>query len=476
MESGNNSFSVNESHTISANSGGSRSTITTDHSFGYTTSGGNSFAAESSSVRTTEGRSYYSAPTTDYSSSRTETSAVYGYGDLTVETASGSSTYKTDGIRVDTTQNELVAQTDSAYLEVQEQSVEVAKSNQLPEVLQNADFKVEELVLAKDEVSTSASVSAWGNENMSALNAEAHASAGTSIGTEGFKAHADAGASVSAFQANGSVTYGGVTAEGKVTVLGAEAHANAGVKVGADGVEASVKVGASVTVAEASGKVKVGDGNLGLQLGADGKVLSASAEAGAKIGYSKNEKTGEYELNAYVSLEVNAVVAEGNVSANFSVAGVDLGVKAGVYIGVGARVNIGIQDGKFVFDISAALGIGFNLKFSIGFNDKFLKNIRDIMAAPGVRYVRENPSFRVDTGKLRGYADRIGIVTHRLNALNDDLRDLYWQVGLLDVIDIVAARLLTGGNASLSPIKRYLNDTADRFDRAERKAREIMGG
>lgn len=94
----------------------------------------------------------------------------------------------------------------------------------------------------------------------------------------------------------------------------------------------------------------------------------------------------------------------------------------------------------------------------------------------GVRYTNANPYFRVDTDKLRGYASRINAVNNRLRTLDSGLRGLYWQVGLLDIWDILCANLLTGGSPTLNKVKTYLNNTADRMEIAENKARGYMGG
>lgn len=347
------------------------------------------------------------------------------------------------------------------------------------------DAKVE-FVLA--ETGKSNSVSVWKSENTvvtdngsrssssSALNASAGTSAKISVEDGNLNATAGANASVSAFNANGSVQHGSFNAKGEVTALKAEATAEVGFKAGKDGVEASAKVGASATVAEASGSASIGNGNLGLELGAEGRVLSASAEAEAKIGYAKNEKTGEYELNAFLSAEANAVLAEGNVHGQVSLGGVDVTAKAGVYVGVGGKVEIGIKDGEFVFDISAALGIGFNLKFTIGFNDEFLKNITYLYNAPGRNYAANNPHIKADTTKLREFATRLESVNKRLSTLGGNLGNVFWEVKAKDMWKFISINAVTGGSPTLNKVISYLNEAADFLEAAENKARENMGG
>jgi len=414
LEAQKNSITVTDSYSVSANTGKSASTLTINDAVNYTTSEGGIKITETSSIKATEGKS----------------------------------TLATD-------------------------------------ILKKADF---ELVLAETGKSTSVGTSVWktgdvkeyengkSTYSVSALNAQAGASSKATIGSEGVTAKVTAGASVSVFEASGSVEYGALKAKGEVSVLKAEANASAGFKAGPDGVELSAKVGASVTVAEMSGSIKAGDGNLGIGLGADAKFLSASADAGVKVGYAKNEKTGEYELNAFFSAEANAVLAEGSVSADFSLAGVDFGAKAGVYIGAGARVKIGVTDGKFVFDISAALGIGFSLKFTIGFNNEFLKNIKSILSYPGNHCANNNPHIKADPAKLREYASRLNAVNSRLSRLDTSLRFAFREVSPWDMLKFAWINLLTSGSPTLRQVISYLENTASRFEAADKTAGSNMGG
>ena len=106
----------------------------------------------------------------------------------------------------------------------------------------------------------------------------------------------------------------------------------------------------------------------------------------------------------------------------------------------------------------------------------FAKWVQDLWNRAGRAYAAANPYFKVDTGKLRNYATRINNVNNRLRNLDVNMRGLYWQIGLLDLWDILAANLLTSGSPTLNQIKAYLNDAADRLETAENKARGYVGG
>ena len=94
----------------------------------------------------------------------------------------------------------------------------------------------------------------------------------------------------------------------------------------------------------------------------------------------------------------------------------------------------------------------------------------------GVKYVANNPYFKADTSKLRNYAARIDRVNSRLRSLDGAMRTLYKKVGFLDLLDILHANLVTSGSPTLTQVKKYLNNTADRIDDAERKAKSYVGG
>lgn len=94
----------------------------------------------------------------------------------------------------------------------------------------------------------------------------------------------------------------------------------------------------------------------------------------------------------------------------------------------------------------------------------------------GAKYANSNPYIKADPDKLRSYAERVQRVNRRLMALDSDLDGLYWQVGLLDILDILTANLVAGGSPTLLLVAAYLSGAADRLERAENIACENMGG
>ena len=96
--------------------------------------------------------------------------------------------------------------------------------------------------------------------------------------------------------------------------------------------------------------------------------------------------------------------------------------------------------------------------------------------SPGGKYVGNHPQFSADTTLLREYANRLRLVNSRLMSLDRDMDDLYWQVGLLDVYDILAANLITGFSGRVVLCQGYLNSAADILEGADRQALGYLGG
>lgn len=92
------------------------------------------------------------------------------------------------------------------------------------------------------------------------------------------------------------------------------------------------------------------------------------------------------------------------------------------------------------------------------------------------RYAAENTEIIVDTSKLRDLAQRVANVNMRLNKLDDWMNSLWWQVGLLDIYDVIVADLITAQSGKLSKVWTYLDSAASYFMVAENRVIEIMGG
>lgn len=105
-----------------------------------------------------------------------------------------------------------------------------------------------------------------------------------------------------------------------------------------------------------------------------------------------------------------------------------------------------------------------------------LKTLFNEMFNQGAKYAASHPFFRADTDLLYSYAARLSRVNSRLRDLDSGLRSLFWQVGFLDLWNILYANLITCESLSLVTAKNYLSDTADRLSRADGRARGYMEG
>jgi hypothetical protein len=64
--------------------------------------------------------------------------------------------------------------------------------------------------------------------------------------------------------------------------------------------------------------------------------------------------------------------------------------------------------------------------------------------------------------------ERLKSINNRISSLDRRMDSLYFKVGLLDMLSLMQADLLTSENKRLARCIEYLEDTADSFERAER--------
>lgn len=122
-------------------------------------------------------------------------------------------------------------------------------------------------------------------------------------------------------------------------------------------------------------------------------------------------------------------------------------------------------------------GIQFNLEKFWKSTEKKINSIPSVSKKDGVKEPQvpkdssgiEGSPLRVDTAKLRAYADRLERVNKRLRNLDKRMDSLYVKVGLRDLFNLIQADLLTGQSWRISNCAKYLDETANDFDSTERK-------
>ena len=102
-------------------------------------------------------------------------------------------------------------------------------------------------------------------------------------------------------------------------------------------------------------------------LGGEVSVLHAEAKARAGAGWFEDED-GKKHLEAGVQLKAEADLIKATASTQTTLLGVTAKGSVGVKIGVGAQVDIGFVDGKLNFNVSAAVGLGFEIGVSLDFS------------------------------------------------------------------------------------------------------------
>ncbi len=105
---------------------------------------------------------------------------------------------------------------------------------------------------------------------------------------------------------------------------------------------------------------------------------------------------------------------------------------------------------EFLFDIADRVENWYNENFNTGHI-----------------YASENPQIKLDTYKLRSYAQRLQAVNRRVYNLDGRLDSLYWKVGLLDLWNLIQADLLTSYSFRLMTCASYLDETAGEFEAVE---------
>lgn len=114
--------------------------------------------------------------------------------------------------------------------------------------------------------------------------------------------------------------------------------------------------------------------------------------------------------------------------------------------------------------------VEFGKKFVIAV-ERFTSGVKEWINSKinsGYKAATSNPIIRVDTAKLRAYADRLEKVNRRVINLDKRMDKLYLKVGLRDLFDLLEADLLTGSNKKILNCAKYLDQTANDFDKVER--------
>ncbi len=149
-------------------------------------------------------------------------------------------------------------------------------------------------------------------------------------------------------------------------------------------------------------------------------------------------------------------------------------VLAGIAVGVGAAAVAVAKTIEFVISVGEKI-----VEFGKAVADFFTKT-KDLIISgiqkigewfrsfsSGYSYASNNPLIKADTAKLREYANRLADVNRRVSRLDSRMDSLYWQVGFLDLWNLICADLLTCHSWRLTRCIWYLNDTASEFESVE---------
>lgn len=94
----------------------------------------------------------------------------------------------------------------------------------------------------------------------------------------------------------------------------------------------------------------------------------------------------------------------------------------------------------------------------------FIKTLRSLKG----KAINIEPIIKVDTYKLRNYADRLESVNRRINSIDNRLDSLYTKVAFEDLWNLLKADLFTTESKKIKKCISYLEDTAEIFETCER--------
>ena len=85
----------------------------------------------------------------------------------------------------------------------------------------------------------------------------------------------------------------------------------------------------------------------------------------------------------------------------------------------------------------------------------------------GKEYAQANPVIKVNTALLDSYSQRLHTVNSTIAKIDERIDSLYWDVGLLDLWNLMCADLLTSYSERLEKCATYLSETSADFARIE---------
>lgn len=177
-------------------------------------------------------------------------------------------------------------------------------------------------------------------------------------------------------EANGHVAHGKVN--GNFGILSGEAEADlfsgsakgeAGINIMKDGKfdpSLYAKISADVAVLSGATALSIGSEYNNVHANANGKVLSAEAEAGIQVGKVTNAKTGKVEDGVSGEFSVGAAVAKGSVSGGVTVFGIKIDATLkGEVLAVGAEGKASVTESGFEVGLKGSAGIGGGVDISV---------------------------------------------------------------------------------------------------------------
>lgn len=133
--------------------------------------------------------------------------------------------------------------------------------------------------------------------------------------------------------------------------------------------------------------------------------------------------------------------------------------------GIKAIIAEVLEDAKIARDVVNKIIEGIAAGYKV-----FLEGLSHLFGA-GPK-VAATPHIKVDTYKLRHFAERLESVKARISSVDSDLNFLYLTEGFLDIINLAIAENLPS-KGQINKVINYLQDTAAEFEAAEKRIMSI---
>ncbi|MFD1779959.1 Mbeg1-like protein [Fredinandcohnia salidurans] len=193
-------------------------------------------------------------------------------------------------------------------------------------------------------------------------------------------------------------------------------------------------------------------------------------------GYYKNYRDGTSIPRAtanVVMLRLTELVDKFKLAYHIGKAMAEATIKVIVSIKKGIEALASYIKDQVINYVKKTIKAGIDLIKAVGdYFDNLAKDVASFVIKAIKKlggYFPVEPYLKVNVARLYYYAQRLESIKRRVNALNNQIDSLYWEVDLLDIRHVLSADILTSFSYRLNQNINYLNTAARLLDANETK-------